>query len=212
MRRSSVRKRSFRPACKPPWAGSCSACARPERARYEKQLNADPARSVGQRLIDDMMRLHNVDAQTALKLIEKSYQSAREKHKKPRAGAGQKSAPAARKSPEAMAKRIRQEVGKLKLPEGFDFEESVKDMEFVKLLASMPPAAAIRVYHAEQQAKAAPMAIAEKLMAREQLPRLLKPAQQGTPEIDYFAMSDEAFFELERRIKKARSKGIKFRT
>lgn len=185
-----------------------------ERAKYEKQLNSDPARSVGQRLIDGIMRLHNVDAETAAKLVETNYQNAIERLNK----AGIKPAANAKtpgkysETPEDMAKRIRQDIGKIKLPNGFDFDESIDDMDFVKLLTEMPPAAAVRVYRAEQQAKSAPRDLAEKLRAREQLPKPFKPSQQATPELDYFAMSDEAFFELERKINDAKNRGIRFKT
>lgn len=193
-----------------------------ERAKYEQQLADDPARRIGSLLLQEMMQRHKCDAATAYKIAEENYWQSKgeELNLHPaiaRQLLGQQAAPKkAEPDPQTEAERIRQEVAELKasnaFPEGFDFDEAVKDLEFVGLLSEMPVKAAARVYLAEQKAKKAPQDVAEKLQAREAIPKPMKPQQTNPPgEIDYSSLSDDEFFALESKIQNARLSGRRVR-
>lgn len=92
-----------------------------------------------------------------------------------------------------------------KLPEGFDLEAACEDEAFVQLLSEMEPYGAVRVYAAEQAAKAAKEAAREELtqeaMHRSRLPKSTRGEQALSPQEDYAHMSPEAFRALENRLR-----------
>ena len=192
------------------------------RQRYEEQLASDPARIVGQRLLEDVMRTQNLTKDQAAALVEESfYRAIAERdnvspnavratfrQEQPRQQPGQEQ----KEDPQAVAARIRGEVAALKqrgrMPQGFDFDESVKDRSFVELLLEMPVSAAVRVHQAEARVKTAPLDVAEKLRARQQIPQSERPQQPVTPNVDYNTLTDDRMLELRQKRKEMRLRGI----
>jgi hypothetical protein len=189
-----------------------------ERQKYEQQLAQDKARNIGMLLIQEIMQRQGVDENNAIRIAEENYWKSKgeEMNLHPTIARQLLDKQAPKQEPEniqSKADRIKAEAAELKatngFPEGFDYDKSIEDVEFVKLLNEMPLKAAARVYRAEQTAKNAPQDLAEKLQARESIPKPLKPQQTNTPTIDYSSMSDEAFMALDAQIKDARMRGIK---
>ena len=193
-----------------------------ERRRYEEQMASDPARAAGKRLLEDVMRTQKLSLDQAAALVEESfYRAVAERDNVSpdavRASFRQEQARRQpdreqREDPQAAAARIRGEVAALRqrgrMPEGFNFDESVKDPSFVQLLLEMPVSAAVRVYRAEAKMKAAPLDVAEKLRARQQIPQSERPQQPVTPAVDYNTLTDDRMLELRQKRKEMRLQGI----
>lgn len=145
--------------------------------------------------------------------------------KKPNAPPGEAGEPpapplrTAGESPENPFALIAAELSRLHdenaLPPDFDLEQACQDPAFARLLDEFPPAAAVRVYAAEELAahaeERAMQTLAARQMARESLPR----PQNGTGGVaaatDYSAMSPAAFRALEAQMKAAARNGKKIR-
>lgn len=97
------------------------------------------------------------------------------------------------------------------LPESFDLEAACADPAFAALLQEFEPAAAVRIYAAEQKAsrayEEAMAAMTEKLHARNALPKPTKPNRAVSATPDYMSLSAAEFRALENRIKSAARSG-----
>jgi len=103
-------------------------------------------------------------------------------------------------SPEARAQEIRREIAEMEIPDGFNFDEAIKDENFAQMLIDYPTSAAVRIYHAERKAKEAPAAVAEQIRARAAIPQPMKPQQPVTPTQNYRGMTDAQFFEFDSQL------------
>ncbi|MDD3920017.1 MAG: hypothetical protein PHO41_02415 [Eubacteriales bacterium] len=112
---------------------------------------------------------------------------------------------------QATARRLSAELLALKksgrMPEGFDEMEALSDPQFIKLLMELPVYAAVRVYHAEAEAKLAmeraAEAVSERLYAQEILPKPARAAAVAAPEPDFRNMSSQEFREYERQVRQS---------
>lgn len=112
--------------------------------------------------------------------------------------------------PQTVATRLARELFALKqsgrMPEGFDEMQALTDQAFLRLLFEMPASAAVRVYHAEAEAKRAMeramAAVAENLYARDSLPRPARAA--ATPvQPDFHNMTSAEFRAYEQQLKRS---------
>ena len=98
-----------------------------------------------------------------------------------------------------------------RLPEDFDMEKACMDPAFAQLLAELPPAAAVRVYAAEQKAAGAEENAREQVSARMRsrggLPRSQRGGAMASPAPDYAGMSSEAFRSLLAKMKQTARNG-----
>jgi hypothetical protein len=187
-----------------------------QRKAYEQKLATDPLRILGQKVVGDIMRSQpNVSEADAIRIAEDNLMQAIAARENitpyvARAIYGQAvqtavqpmQAPAA-PDVNAKAAQIAEELTTMELPDGFSLETAKDDSGFMRLLWDMPPAAAVRVYHAEQSAKNAQAKaakdISEKLLARQQIPQPLAKEQPANPQTDYYRMSDDDFISLYER-------------
>ncbi|HWS31047.1 MAG TPA: hypothetical protein VN512_13155 [Clostridia bacterium] len=183
----------------------------------EQKLRSDPFRILGQKIVDDIVRAQpDISAEDALRQAEDNLMQAiatRENitpavAKQLFGQEAQRSTEPADEDYTEQANKIAAELTTMELPEGFDLEAAGKDPTFVQLLTQYPPAAAVRIYNAEQGAKTAKTAaaqdLAEKLQARQQLPQPLTREQPVNPLPNYNAMSDEDVLTERRRRQEAR--------
>lgn len=182
-----------------------------ERARYEQMLQSDPARTVGHRMLTDLMHRQGITMEQAVQMAETSFIRAfaeREgvtenvarmmiSNMQQRQAAQQ---PTGAPDINTRAAQIQQELATVELPHGFDFDEAIKDEEFAQMLVDGAPvrvAASVymRLAQANQRAAQAPQQIADKLKARQGLPQPVKPQQPANPQLDPYALSDEQILQ-----------------
>jgi len=192
-----------------------------EKARYEEALRNDPLRKLGRLMVDDVRQGGDMTEEDAISAATENFLKAVAKRdgispnvaRKLYGAEIQKSVEQAAKAetedpdipdPDAEAQRIWEEVEAADKPEGFDADAAYKDREFVQLLTEMPAAAAIRVWHAERQAATAKQDIAERLLARQNIPQMTKPAQQATPKTDWTRVDRATFLAEKERRRKSR--------
>lgn len=188
-----------------------------ERARYEQMLQADPARTIGHRMLTDLMQRQGVTMEQAAQMVETNFIKAfaeregvsehiarmmlsNQQPQQRQPAQGNQSVP----DVNARAAQIRQELETAELPDGFDFDEAIQDEDFAQtLLDGAPVKVAAKLYmkikQANQTAAQAPQKVADQLRARQGLPQPGKPQQPITPKQNFFAMTDEEFFDWERK-------------
>ncbi len=192
---------------------------------YEQKLASDPARRVGQRLLQDVMSSQNLTQEQAIREIDNRFYDAMAKrenispamarmiYEQTAAKTAQDAQQQAQREPaqeeapidvNARADEIRSDIASMRLPDGFDFDKACEDQAFLELLLEMPTAAAVRIYHAESRLKEAerraanaPQAVAEQLRARNAIPQSAKPAPAAAAP-DFAKMNSEEFWAWER--------------
>lgn len=181
-----------------------------ERARYEQH----PYYQAGMRLLNDLMRRQGVSIEEASKLAEENYIKAiaeREGVSEYVVRSMLMQQPTQNNAPDVSnrADEIRRDIAQMNMPDGFDFNEAIKDEDFAQMLLDYPTNAAIQMYHmkkqleqANQKAAQAPQQVAEQLRARQAIPQPMKPQQPVTPKTDFSTMTDEQFFAWERANRK----------
>ena len=122
--------------------------------------------------------------------------------------------PAARAlDPQSLKREIDALLQQNLLPEEFDLEAAVQDIDFVRLVIELPAYAAVRVYQAEKRAAEAEQnamqAIVTRLRAREGLPRAARADTAAAPSRDYLSMSPEEFAKLEHEYREKARRGVK---
>lgn len=180
---------------------------RRERERIQRQFEEQysPAIDVGMRLIEDIMSAKGVSMQQAAAIAEQNYikaWAAREgvsENAARRMLTGQRQAAREpRQDMQTKAVQFWDEVYSMDLPSGFDPVTAVQDIEFVELLTEMPTKRAVELYHAKQAAGKAPQEIADKLRARQAIPRAEKVQQPAKPKLDFDTMPSEDFHKFKR--------------
>lgn len=184
---------------------------------YEQRLKNDPDRAIGRRLVEDLMARENMTEEQARQALDQRYAAAYAKRENVGEGvardiellkrrAGIENTPSDNQNEdfdaEARAAEIKSEIASMELPDGFNPDDAYADPEFAQLLLEMPTSAAVRVYAAERKAANAPMDIAEKLRARQQIPQAERPNAPVSPQVNYLDMSSEDFFEEKARREK----------
>lgn len=182
------------------------------RARYQREydekLRNDPAYTFGSRMLQYIAQSQGLSLEDAANFANAQYIQAiaqsegvsvnvarqlyNQHHQQP--------AQPQAFSPEARAQEIRKEIAEMEMPEGFNFDEAIKDENFAQMLIDYPTSAAVRIYHAEKRAKEAPAAVAEQIRARAAIPQPMKPQQPVTPTQNYKGMTDDQFFEFDSQL------------
>ena len=192
-----------------------------ERARYEEMLQNDPARMVGHRMLTDLMHRQGISMEQAAQMMENNFikafaeregvseYAARMILSNAQRQGEQRSAQQPTSTPDihAAAARVHEELATAELPDGFDFDEAIKDEEFAQMLVDGAPVKVaasfyMRLAQANQAAAQAPQKVADQLRARQSLPQQMKPQQPITPTKNFMEMSDAEFMALDRKIKK----------
>jgi len=181
------------------------------RQEYEAKLAADPARQLGQMMIEDLMTNKGLSADDAAKEATDNFLKAIAKRDNVSVGMARKlygkeikAAVKEAASEQDEINRIVAEVQAAEKPEGFNEQEAYADEAFLDLLREMPAKAAIRVWMAEQKANSAGQDIAEKLKARQAIPQSSRPQQTVTPRKDWLNASREDFLAEKARRQKFR--------
>ena len=181
------------------------------RQEYQQKLEADPARQLGQLMIDDLMTNKGLSADDAAKEATENLLKAIAKRENMSVGMtkklyGREVKQAVSEAAEQQSEidRIVADVQAAEKPEGFDESAAYSDEAFLELLREMPAKAAIRVYMAEQKASHAGQDIAEKLKARQAIPQASRPQQAVTPKTDWLNASREDFLAEKARRQKYR--------
>jgi len=176
------------------------------RQEYERKLQEDPVRQLGQLMVDDLMTNQGLSEEEAIKKATDNFITVIAKRDGVSVGMARKLyGKEIRKeikqasTEETDIQRIVNELKATPKPEGFDEAEAYQDDAFVTLLREMPVDAAIRVYMAERKASQAGQDIAEKLKARQAIPQSTRPQQPVTPKTDWTKASSEDFFAEKRR-------------
>lgn len=168
--------------------------------RTRKAMMQDPAFVVGQRMLGQIMQSHGTDANGAMKIFEDNYYATLAEQNNvsenvARAIWGKQAEEPRERTEDEQVSAICEEITSANLPEGFAFEEAVKDKHFADLLwrsRENPAELAAHVYHLEKKAAAASQEMADKIRARQAIPQPIKAAPTNTIP-DYWAMSDEEF-------------------
>jgi len=181
------------------------------RQEYEAKLAADPARQLGQMMIEDLMTNKGLTADEAAKEATDNFIKAIARRDNVSVGVAKKlygkeikAAVKEAADEQGDIDRIVQDVMKADKPEGFDPEVAYADEGFLDLLREMPAKAAIRVWMAEQRADHAGQDIAEKLKGRQAIPQSTRPQQTVTPRKDWLNASREDFLAEKARRQKFR--------
>ena len=162
-------------------------------------------------MIQDIIDTQGVSAEEAVKLARDNYAKAVAEREGISEGMARRlmreSAPKpTMPTPDEMAGRVRADIAQMQmynqLPDGFNFSEAVADTAFVQLLTEMPTQLAVRLYAAEKRASTAKQDVAEKILANKQLPKQEKPQQAAKPKVDYFAMSDNEFIAMDKKLQR----------
>ena len=182
---------------------------------YEAKLESDPVRQIGQLMVNNIMQREGKSAEEAAKIAEERFIAAYAKQE------GLTPAQAkldlrSQRILEAQAQREREpepepedriagivsELVNMKLPDGMDLNTAMEDDAFKDLLLDpeLTPAAAVRIYKAEQDAKKAPQELADRLRARQSIPQSTRPQKAVAPQPDYRHMSSEDFFAEKERL------------
>lgn len=190
-----------------------------ERKRIEQKYEdrareMQPAYEVGMRILNDIMQTKGVTLAEAEQIAGESYVRAIAEREgiSPNIArmllAKQQAQPEQGEDISMIADRVRHELTYAQLPDGFAFDEAIKDEQFASMLLSMPVEHAARLYNAEarvreaeSKAERAQQEIAEKLKARQGLPQHGKPQQAVSPKVDYSAMTDAEFFEYDSKLR-----------
>lgn len=174
---------------------------------YEEKLQKDPAYTFGNRLLQYISQSQGMSLEDAANFANAQYIQAIAQNEGVSVNVARQlynqhqQQPAQPKfSPEMRAQEIKSEIAAMELPEGFSFDEAIKDESFAQMLIDYPTSAAVRIYHAEKRAKEAPAAVAEKIKARAAIPQAMKPQQPVTPKINFQSMTDDQFFEFDRKL------------
>ncbi len=185
---------------------------------YEAKLNNDPLRVVGRQIVEDIMQRDGIGMDAAAKEAQERWieAKARQNNITPEFARRVYGATATPErngdfDADAKAQEVMNEIQSMQLPDGFDMNTAIADEGFAQLLIDMPTNAAVRVYAAEQRAKAAqtraeqaPQDVAEKLRARQQIPQSTRPQRNVTPEVNYRDMPTDDFFALKEKLEKKR--------
>lgn len=181
------------------------------RQEYQQKLESDPARQLGQLMIEDLMTNKGLSAEDAAKEATENLLKAIAKREgmsvgmtKKLYGKEVKQAVSEAADQQSEIDRIVADVQAAEKPEGFDESAAYADEAFLDLLREMPAKAAIRVYMAEQKASHAGQDIAEKLKARQAIPQASRPQQAVTPKTDWLNASKEEFLAEKARRQKYR--------
>lgn len=181
------------------------------RQEYERKLAEDPARQLGQMMIDDLMTNKGLTAEEAAKEATDNFIKAIAKRDNVSVGVAKKLYGKEIKQTVQQAvdeqseiQRIVADVQAAEKPEGFDEAEAYQDEAFLDLLREMPANAAIRVYMAEKKANSAGQDIAEKLRSRQAIPQSTRPQQTVTPKQDWLSASREDFLAEKQRRQRLR--------
>lgn len=185
--------------------------------QHEQKLATDPLRILGQKIVGDIIRAQpDISEADALRMAEDNLMKAiAERENISPLVAKQLFGQAAKEEPAEdyteQASKIAEELTSMELPEGFNLEAAGKDQNFVQLLTKYPPAAAVRIYAAEQGAQSAASKaaqdVAEKLHARQQIPQPLAKEMPVTPTVDYTSMSDADILAARRQRQDSRMWG-----
>jgi hypothetical protein len=181
------------------------------RQEYQQKLESDPARQLGQLMIEDLMTNKGLSADDAAKEATENLLKAIAKREgmsvgmtKKLFGKEVKQAVSEAADQQSEIDRIVADVQAAEKPEGFDESAAYQDEAFLDLLREMPAKAAIRVYMAEKKASQAGQDIAEKLKARQAIPQSSRPQQAVTPKTDWMNASKEEFLAEKARRQKYR--------
>ena len=152
---------------------------------YAQRLESDPDRSIGRRLVTDLMRSKGITEEQARQELENGFYAAiaeregvtpgmarlifaqqqQQPTKNPVQEAKQEQNQAQQQQPEAYsvtdeANAIMEELMSIDIPEGFDLKAAIDDIAFTELLHEHPAASAIKIYQLQQQASSASQAAA----------------------------------------------------
>lgn len=180
-------------------------------AKYRKQLETDPIRMLGKLMIDDLRENSDLSEEDAIKTATDNFLKAVAKRENispniARRLYGVKGEEAAQteqhSTPDDEAQRILADVEAATKPAGFDMEAAFSDQAFIDLLTTVPAEIAIRLYHAEHRVGTEAQDLAEKLRARQSVPKTMVPSQPVSPKTDWLSVDSAAFqAEKERRRK-----------
>ena len=196
-----------------------------QRVDLERKYRNDPARLIGERILQSRMKRDNTDREATIRTVTNDLDAmeAKEANVEPsmfrfmrsvseKLGIGADGRPEepqgaadarrgaeepAQESVEERAARIVDDLMAVQLPRGFDMDAAVSDSAFVDLLAEYPAAAAVRIYQAEHMA---PQQVADRLRARQSVPASTRPTQSVRPEPNYREMSHEDFMAMKERV------------
>ncbi len=179
--------------------------------KYRKQLETDPIRLLGKLMIDDLLENSDLSEEDAIKTATENFLKAVAKRENisPNVARrlygvkGEKAQTAEQHStPDDEAQRILADVEAATKPAGFDLETAFADQTFIDLLTQVPAEIAIRLYHAEHRVGTEAQDLAEKLRARQSVPKTMVPSQPVSPKTDWLSVDSAAFqAEKERRRK-----------
>lgn len=174
---------------------------------YEQKLQQDPAYAFGNQMLQYIAQSRGLSIEDAAAFARAQYVQAIAQAENVSPNVAQmlfRPQPAQPQpqafSPEARAQEIRDEIAAMQMPEGFSFDEAIKDENFAQMLIDYPTSAAVRIYHAEKRAKEAPAAVAEQIRARAAIPQPMKPQQPVTAKVDFRHMSDDDFFAYDSQL------------
>lgn len=165
------------------------------RRQYEKKLANDPLRSIGKLMVEDMMSNEGISEEDAIRRVNDNFLKAVAKRDNISPNVAKKlygTQPVIDETDSQIADIV-DAVEAAEKPDGFNEEAAYNDPKFADLLTRFPAEAAIRIYHAEQQAANASQDIAEKLRARKAIPQSITPQKTATVKTDWMAVSSEEF-------------------
>lgn len=203
-------------AAKPQRDEEVSEQTRIDRAMYaEKRRVAEaarreafnhPAYQAGNRILSQIMQTHKTDLNGALEIFNNNYiasiaeQEGVSENVARALFGGDIAAPAVHKSVDEYAADIRGEIETANLPDGFVFNEAIKDEEFARLLLRSrqnPAELAAYAYHLQKKVDAAPREMADRIRARQAIPQPIKAAPTN-PIPNVWTMTDDEFAEYMR--------------
>ena len=195
---------------------------------YEQKLAADPHRKVAMLMIADVMRNEGITEEQAIQKIENGFYAsiaeregvsigmARMLYAQQQAATQQTVSGAnpaqdvkpnqntqqqqpAQPSVNEEASAIVDELLSMDMPDGFDLDAAIADMEFTKLLRQYPTEAAVENYQLRQQAASAsqaaanaPQQLADKLRSRAEIPQSSRSSSAAAPP-NFKTMTTEEF-------------------
>ena len=181
------------------------------RQEYERKLQEDPVRQLGQLMLDDLMTNKDLTQEEAIKEATDNMLKAIARRDGVSIGVAKKlygkevkQSVQQAASDQSDIDRIVADVQAAPKPEGFDEQVAYQDESFLQLLREMPATAAIRVWTAERKSEQAGQDIAEKLRARSAIPQSIRPQKPVKPVTDWTKASTEDFLAEKKRRQKLR--------